>query len=124
MKSVRELLLERYGNSKRDIVLDGADIVSQQGYTLLPNYILHTDKLTPYAKLIYAIILSYAWGEKDSAFPGQEQLAEDCGLGIATVKRAIKELKDKEFLTVIQRGLGKTNIYILHFKKKNQQNEK
>jgi hypothetical protein len=118
MKSVRESLLEQYSNSQKDIVLEGADFISQQGYTLIPNYVLHTNGLTPFAKIVYAMILSYAWGNKNSSFPGQSKLAEDCGLGIATVKRAVKELKEKNFITVIQRGLGKTNVYVLHFKRR------
>jgi hypothetical protein len=117
MQAITDILKERYKNSEKDIVLDGADYISQKGYTLIPNYILHTEKLSAFAKMVYAILLSYAWGNKNSSFPGQEALAKDCGLGIATVKRTIKELKDKEFITVIQRGLGKTNVYVLHFRK-------
>lgn len=118
MKSVREALLERYGNIQKDIVLDGADLVSQQGYTLIPNYVLHTDKISSFAKLVYAILLSYAWGDKNSSFPGQVALAKDCGLSERSVRNAIKELEEKEFITIFQRGLGKTNKYILHFKKR------
>lgn len=118
MQKLSDLLKQKYQNSEKDIVLDGADYISQKGYTLLPNYVLHTKGLSAFAKLVYALILSYAWGSKNASFPGQETLAEDCGLGIATVKRAVKELKEKEFITVIQRGQGKTNVYVLHFKKK------
>jgi hypothetical protein len=118
MQKLSALLKQKYQNSEKDIVLDGADYISQKGYTLIPNYILHTNGLSAYAKLVYALLLSYAWGEKNNSFPGQERLAEDCGLGIATIKRAVKELKDKEFITVIQRGLGKTNVYVLHFRRK------
>jgi hypothetical protein len=118
MQKLSELLKQKYQNSKEDIVLDGADFISQKGYTLIPNYVLHSRGLSAFAKLVYSVILSYAWGSKNSSFPGQERLAEDCGLGIATVKRTIKELKEKEFITVIQRGQGKTNVYVLHFMKK------
>jgi hypothetical protein len=97
-------------------VLHGADLVSQKGYTIVPNYVLYTEKLSSHAKLVYATLLSYAWN-KNAVFPGQERLAGDCGVGVATVRRAIRELKDAEFLTVIRRGLGRTNIYVLHFRK-------
>ena len=118
MRDLKSILNERYRNSARDIVLDGADVVSQQGYTLLPNYVLYMTGLSPHAKLIYATILSYAWGRKRSSFPGQARLAKDCGMGVATVKRHTKQLVEKRCVTVIRRGQGKTNLYILHFKKK------
>jgi len=118
MESISAVLKRKYKNSKQDIVLHGADLVSQKGYTLVPNYILLMEGLSPYAKLIYSVLLSYAWGDKRAAFPGQERLAKDCGMGIATVKRYLKELVERECLTVIWRGQGLTNIYILHFKRR------
>lgn len=118
MKSVRESLVERYGNSQQDIVLDGADFISQKGFTLIPNYILHTDGLSAYSKLVYAMLLSYAWGNKNSSFPGQETLAKDCGISRRSVINAIQELERQGFITVMRRGQGKTNLYILHFKKR------
>jgi hypothetical protein len=117
MKTSKDLL-NKYANSKSGIVLDGADFISQRGYTLIPNYVLHTDALSAYAKIVYAMILSYAWGQKNTAFPGQEQLGKDCGLGLRSVKYAVKELNEKKFITVIRRGLGKTNVYVLHFKRR------
>jgi DNA-binding MarR family transcriptional regulator len=119
MKSIRQSLLERYGNSDKDIVLDGADLISQKGFTLIPNYVLHTNKISAYAKLVYAVLLSYAWGKKNSSFPGQQALIEDSGLSESTVRRAIRELEAASFITVIQRGQGKTNLYILHFVNRN-----
>jgi hypothetical protein len=118
MKDIKALLKERYRGTEQDIVLDGADVVSQQGYTLLPNYVLYMKDLTPHAKLIYATLLSYAWGRKRSSFPGQARLANDCGMGVATVKRHIKRLVEKQCIAVIRRGQGRTNLYILHFKKR------
>jgi predicted transcriptional regulator len=118
MQDLKTVLKQRYGPTGRDIILDGADVVSQRGYTLLPNFILYRPGLSAYAKLIYAMILSYAWGTKRAAFPGQQRLAADCGMGVATVKRYIKELVDKGAMTVVRRGQGRTNIYVLHFKKR------
>jgi len=117
MNDLKTILRERYRDSAQDIILDGADLVSQKGYTLIPNFILYRKDLSGYAKLIYATILSYAWGTAKSAFPGQERLAADCGLGIATVKRHIKELIRTGCMTVLRRGQGRTNIYVLHFKR-------
>lgn len=117
MKSIEEILKEKYKNSTKEIILDGADLVSQKGYTLIPNYVLHKPGLSGRAKLVYALLLSYAWGDKDASFPGQERLARLCGSSPRSVWSAIKELQLIGLITVVRRGLGKTNLYILHFKK-------
>ena len=114
MKDIKSILKERYRLSEKDIILEGADVVSQQGYTLIPNYVLNTDKLSAYAKLVYTMLLSYAWGQKNSSFPGQERLAEDSGISLRTVVRTIKELESSQFLTIVRRGRGLTNLYVLH----------
>jgi len=118
MQDIKSILKKKYGTSGQDIILDGADVVTQKGFTLIPNYVLASDKLSPFAKLIYTMVLSYAWGDKNSAFPGQERLARDCGISSRTVVRAIQELEQQDFLTVIRRGRSLTNLYILHFKRR------
>lgn len=123
MQSIEEILKEKYKNSKQEIILDGADLISQKGYTLLPNYVLHHKSLSGRAKLVYALLLSFAWGDKDSSFPGQERLAKECGSSSRSVWSAIRELEKAKFITVIRRGLGKTNVYVLHFKKVEQTQE-
>ena len=45
------------------------------------------------AKTVYALLLSYAW-HNDLCFPGQDRLARDMGMGIASVNRFVKELED------------------------------
>lgn len=117
MRSIEEILKEKYKDTDKEIILDGADLVSQKGYTLIPNYVLHNGQLSGRAKLVYSLLLSYAWGNKDSSFPGQEKLADECGSSPRSVWSAVRELEKAGFITVIRRGLGKTNLYILHFKK-------
>lgn len=109
-------ILKKYKDSKKDIHLLGADLISQKGYTIVPNFILNHKKLTPYAKIVYIMLLSYAWN-KGAVFPGQVRLAEECGISERSVRYALTELKKGAFLTIVQRGLGKTNLYILHFRK-------
>ena len=117
MKSIKQILEQKYKNSTRDIILEGADLLSEKGYTLVPNFVFQTKLLTGKAKLVYAMLLSYAWGNKDSAFPGQERLAADCGNSVRSIYTAIKELETNGFITVIRRGLGRTNLYVLHIRK-------
>lgn len=118
MKTVSAILRKRYGRGGKDIILDGADFVSQKGFTIIPNYVLSTDRISAYAKLVYTMLLSYAWGDKNAAYPGQERLSKDCGVSTRTVVRAMKELEKNQFLTVARRGRGLTNLYVLHFKRR------
>jgi hypothetical protein len=107
-----ESLTGRLKEIERNIVLLGADPITQHGFTQIPNIILTDDTLSVGAKLIYAMLLKYMWGE-NRCFPGQLRLARDMGAGERSVRTYIKELEQAELLTVQQRGLGKTNVYYL-----------
>ena len=52
---------------ERNIILNGADILTAKGYTQVPNHVLVSDRLSPGAKLTYAMLLKYAW-QNDLAF--------------------------------------------------------
>ena len=97
---------------KRNIILEGADILTRKGFTQVPNHVLESDRISPGAKLAYAMLLKYAW-QNDSCFPGQERLAEDMGVTDRSVRTYIQELTKCDFLTVQRRGQGKPNLYIL-----------
>lgn len=99
--------------SDRNIVLRGADALSQAGFTQVPNSVLRSPKLSAGAKLTYAMLLSYAW-QNDFCFPGQDTLAKDMGAGTRSIVRYVRELEDAEFLTIKKRGQGKVNIYELN----------
>lgn len=115
MKSLKAILKEKYGNGEQDIVLHGGDIATQLGYTNIPNHVLYSGIIGSHAKLVYTMLLSYAY-TRNYVFPGQEKLAEKCGLSSRSVYSALKELDSKGFISVIRRGQGRTNLYVLHFK--------
>ncbi len=96
----------------RNIVLRGADALSLNGFTQIPNRVLKPDKLSPGAKLTYAILLSYAW-DNEYCFPGQETLAKEMGSGRRSVVRYIKELEEAKFLKIKKLGQGRVNLYEL-----------
>ena len=100
-------------NTKRNIEIVGADLATRHGFTQVPNFILTNKDLSVGAKLLYAMLLKYAWSD-DGCFPGQQKLAEDMGSGERSVRTYQKELEDAKCLEVKQRGLGKTNLYRLH----------
>jgi hypothetical protein len=110
MASIADILRER------SIVLKGADALSAQGFTQVPNHILKSGSITPGGKLAYAMLLSYAW-QNDYCFPGQERLAKDMGVTDRSVRTYLQELEAKGFLRIKRQGLGKTNVYELDVSK-------
>jgi hypothetical protein len=98
---------------ERNIEIIGADPVTRHGFTQVPNFILTKPDISVGAKLAYAMLLKYAWGD-DACFPGQTKLAEDMGSGERGIRRYLDELEKASLLEIIQRGLGKTNLYRLH----------
>lgn len=109
MASIGDLLKER------SIILKGADALSAQGFTQVPNHVLRSGDITPGGKLAYAMLLSYAW-QNDFCFPGQETLADDMGVSKRSVISFIKELSASGHVTVKRQGLGRVNVYTLHAK--------
>jgi len=106
LKSIGEIL-------DRNIVLKGADILSAKGFTQVPNHVLVSKKISPGAKLTYAMLLKYAW-QNNYCYPGQERLADDMGVTDRSVRTYLQELATQQFLTIKQRGLGKPNLYELN----------
>ena len=99
---------------ERNMKLNSADPIALHGFTQLPNFILRDPKISIGAKTAYALLLSYAW-HNDLCFPGQDRLAKDMGMGIASVNRFIKELEDCSLIDITRRGQGKTNFYTINF---------
>ena len=96
----------------RNIRLRNADAASTRGFTMVPNFLLDSNAVSPGAKLAYAMLLKYAW-DNDACFPGQVKLAVDMGAGERSVRTYLKELEAAGLLEITQRGLGKTNLYRL-----------
>jgi len=97
---------------ERNIEIIGADLATRHGFTQVPNFILTKEDISVGAKLAYAMLLKYAWSD-DACFPGQAKLAVDMGSGERSVRRYLDELEKSGLLQIVQRGLGKTNLYRL-----------
>src|SRR6266478_6365581 len=108
-RSIGDILKDR-----RNIILKGADAATRGGFTQVPNFLLKSKNLSAGDKLAFAILLSYAW-QNDYCFPGQERLAEDMGLSRSRVTEFVGELEKAGLITIQRRGLGKTNVYTIHF---------
>src|SRR5665811_1819761 len=96
-----------------NIEIVGADPITRHGFTQVPNFVLTKKEISVGAKLAYAMLLKYAWGD-DACFPGQLKLAEDMGAGERSIRTYLKELETAGVLEIRQRGLGNTNLYRLH----------
>lgn len=101
----------------RNITLVGADALTLHGFTQVPNAVLRSNEISPGAKLVYTMLLSYAW-HNDFCFPGQERLASDMGVTRQSANTHIKELERKGFIKVARRGQGKPNLYEVNLKAK------
>ena len=102
---------------ERTIRFDGADAVSAQGFTQVPNFILKNPALSLGAKVTYAMLISYGW-HNDFCFPGQDRLANDMGMSRSRTTEFVTELEKAQLITIQRRGQGKTNIYTIHFRVK------
>jgi hypothetical protein len=100
---------------ERNLLVHGADIATQRGWTGVPNFILESKEISVGAKLVYAMLLKYA-REMDECFPGQERLARDMGTGKRSIVRYIAELERAGLLSVKRRGQGRPNLYTVHLK--------
>jgi len=99
---------------RQNIVLQGYDPVSAGGFTQVPNVLLKDPNVSANAKVVYAMLLSYAWNN-DHVFPGQVRMAEDMGSTKSTVNRGVIELQKVGWLEIQRRGQGKTNLYVLKY---------
>lgn len=69
--------------------------------------------LSPLAKVLYEILLSYA-ADRADAWPGQARLSAHTGMSPRPVRAALTELVAAGLVTITRRGQGKTNLYHLH----------
>lgn len=81
-------------------------------YAQVPVWILRSGaNLSNGARAVYGVIMSYADNNTRVAFPSRETLAEDLGVSVATVKRAIKELENFGALNVTRQRNKRTGNF-------------
>lgn len=102
MQNVSALLKQRY---ERIIV---ENEMLRAGFAALPYIVLRDSKLSPGARLAYAILLMYAWQE-GSCFPGQARMAADLGASERHLRRFLKELQTAGYVS--WRRTNTTNEY-------------
>lgn len=83
------------------------------GFVQLPKLVLYARNLSRDAKLLYAVLLGYAWQEK-RCFPGYGRLCDDMDASENMVRKYMRELEAVHLLSQRRRGQGRTNMYLLH----------
>ena len=83
------------------------------GFVQLPVAVLQTPGLSRDAKLLYAILLRYAW-QAGSCFPGYETLQADMDCSPNSLTKYMGELDRVGLISRQRRYLGQTTIYTLH----------
>ena len=83
---------------------------SPEGWAAIPRWLLYSKSVKPDAKLVYIVIQSHA-NAQGTAWPKHATIAEESGLSISTVQRAISQLVSLDLERVERRyrkggGLG------------------
>ena len=97
-----------YQEKQRTLIFQDENL--RHGFAQVPNVVLRDPSLTGNEKVLYALLLSYAWHD-DECFPGQETLAHDMGLKPRAIRQLLVKLKAKRLIGWKRQGLGKVNIY-------------
>ncbi len=101
---------ERFQPEPDTLLLEDQSL--RYGFVQLPKLVLYARNLSRDAKLLYAILLGYAWQER-RCFPGYNRLCDDMQASENAVRKYMRELEAMDLLRQKRRGLGKTNIYTL-----------
>ncbi len=96
------------GLEDNTLLFDSPDL--RHGFVQLPNQVLKDNRLSSTDKIVYALLLSYAWQSR-RCFPGRSTLASDVGCNLITITRSITHLEIYKLIRVERRGQGKVNIY-------------
>ena len=92
-------------------------VYNDTGYGLVPRSIMRDPDLSFQAKAIYSYLASFA-GNTGKAFPSTSLMSKELNMAKDTLFKYLKELKEKEVITVererTDKGTFDRNIYYLH----------
>ena len=84
--------------------------ILKKGFTQVPNIIIDDYALDSQEKAILIVLYRFAFG-KDHAYPSQKLLGQSAGCDERTVRRKLKSLNHKGFIS--WQKTGKFNTYLL-----------
>lgn len=110
---LKKQLEKDLGFSEKDVVdyglgyVEFQDEVKNHGHTEIPNVVARYPKISPTARCLYAIIVSYAWKverlRKNYVFPTVNTLGKLLGRSAAQVHFYKRELEKARLIKVIHR---------------------
>jgi predicted transcriptional regulator len=104
--------MARQPNPPPNDTIEFEDPGMRAGFAQVPRLVLKARGLSDKAKVVYALLLDYAW-QQGSCFPGQRRLASDLDTTDRTIRSALNELRDYGLIDWKQRGLNQTNVYYI-----------
>lgn len=83
------------------------------GFTMIPNDVLRDRGLTLATRVVYGVILSYAYGQNPCT-ASTERLCADAGIGRTALFEAVAELRERGLIEVTKRRSGtvRRNVYV------------
>lgn len=95
---------------EKTLIMENSKLRS--GFTSIPNTVLMASGLSIGAKLVYGLLLMFAWQENE-CFPGHERLSRVAEISVRQVQRYLIELRDYGLITWRRRGQNQTNVYYI-----------
>lgn len=86
-------------------------------FVVVPNEVVDCKEISPKSLVVYCAIRQHMNWETLEAFPSIATIAKEAGCGTDMVRKAIKELVDNKFISLITRK-GQSTIYKFSSKKK------
>lgn len=118
MQAIKEVLeqLEEENINRPDNTLQfknkKKDDWIKKGFIIVGNELLSDKAVSAPAKILYLLLMRRLF-QKDYCYPGRDTLADELSLSPRQVDRYLQELKIAQWISIVRRGQGKTNVYYL-----------
>lgn len=80
----------------------------KSGFGMVSKLVMKDPSISLREKGLYAYLSTFADSDSNELTPGVNKIAEECGVSVATVKRILNALKDKNVLLRQTRGQNKS----------------
>jgi len=90
-----------------------ASFSGDEPFIRYPISVMRNPNISHGAKILYGMLLSFAWSKRRGCWPGQFRLAAYMGISERQIRTYTKELKDLELVAVERRGMNMTNKYVI-----------
>jgi len=81
-----------------------------RSFVRIPEIVANCSGLSPAARLLYGILVRYAW-KTPTCFPGQQRLLDKLGCAERSLRGYLDELVAAQLIDIRRRGFGRTNFY-------------